>query len=206
MSVLEPHFSPLYKAWSASHPSRHRRKVICEKETCRQEMKLENRSVPLSSASCSCFLRFSFSPNFMTLSLGSLCYSIRPSRFPNSKSQVLKVCWPPRDRLTLDQVSFPGPVTWSLEELGEGSRATWLGSQPPRPALSVSSCGARPSCSRNIFKQTSLAQAPGECGGILGSTSNLRLCSIRPSSKLLFLRHLQPESWGHVIREALVMI
>lgn len=116
--------APLHKARSASHPSRRGRKVICEKETRRQEMKLENRSAPLSSASCSCFPRFSFSPNFMTLSLGPHCYSIRPSRFPNSNSQVLKGCWPTWDGLTLGQVSSPGPVTWSLEEVGEGSGAT----------------------------------------------------------------------------------
>lgn len=108
-------------------------------------------------------------------------------------------------------MSFAGPVTWGLEGVRGPAE-----SQPPRPipsGLSSRAGEAMGSLKRRIIEQTSLAQARGEeCCGILGSIRSLRLCSIDQRTKLLFRRQspfwgdIQHESWGHVIREALIMI
>lgn len=110
----------------------------------------------------------------------------------------------------------PGPVTWGLEELGLGAAVFPQDSDHSAPGWPLQAAlvglveqGSR---RRNRWEQISAQALGGECGGIMGSTLHLRLCSIYPRAKLLFMRQshfwgdIQHESWGCVIREALVLM
>lgn len=105
----------------------------------------------------------------------------------------------------------PGPVTWGLEEVGLEAAVFPHDSDHSAPGLPFQAAlvglAEQGSRRRNKWEQTSPAQVlGGECGGILGSTLHLRLCSISPRAKLLCMRQshfwgdIQHESWGCVIK------